>query len=66
MSKIFVKPKANTLVRQENGEPLAEAGEEVERSAYWLRRERDGDVTLTDTAAITVEEPVVPAKKTKS
>lgn len=52
MSKIFVKPKANTLVRQENGEPLAEAGEEVERSAYWLRRERDGDVTISAAKAV--------------
>ena len=57
MSKIFVKPKANTLVRQENGEPLAEAGEEVERSAYWLRRERDGDVTISAVKAVKPKAP---------
>ena len=52
MIKIFVKPKANTLVRAETGEPLAEAGEEVERTAYWLRRERDGDVTISAVKAV--------------
>ena len=57
MSKIFVKPKANTLVRQENGEPLAEAGEEVERTAYWLRRERDGDVTISAVKAVKPKAP---------
>ena len=52
MIKIFVKPKANTLVRHETGEPLAEAGEEVERTAYWLGRERDGDVTISAVKAV--------------
>ena len=66
MEKIFATPKESVLVRHENGKPLDPAGESVDRTSYWLRRERDGDVTLTDTAAITVEEPVVPAKKTKS
>ncbi len=66
MEKVFATPKEGVLVRHENGKPLDPAGESVDRTSYWLRRERDGDVTLTDTAAITVEEPVVPAKKTKS
>ena len=66
MEKVFATPKEGVLVRHENGKPLDPAGESVDRTSFWLRRERDGDVTLTDTAAITVEEPVVPAKKTKS
>ena len=66
MEKVFATPKEGVLVRHENGKPLDPAGEAVDRTSYWLRRERDGDVTLADTAAITVEEPVVPVKKTKS
>lgn len=66
MEKVFATPKEGVLVRHENGKPLDAAGEAVERTSYWLRRERDGDVTLTDTAAITVGEPAAPAKKTKS
>lgn len=64
MGKVFATPKAGVLVRHENGKQLNPAGEPVDRNSYWLRRERDGDVTLTDTAAITVEEPAAPAKKT--
>ena len=65
--KVFATPAPDLIVRHpDTGKPLDAAGEPVDRNAYWLRRERDGDVTLTDTAAITVEEPVVPAKKTKS
>lgn len=66
MGKVFATPKEGVLVRHENGKALDAAGEAVERTSYWLRRERDGDVTLTDTAVITVEEPAAPAKKTKS
>lgn len=54
MEKVFVIPKPGVLVRHENGKPLDAAGEAVDRSAYWLRRERDGDVTIG---------PVPPAKK---
>lgn len=46
MEKVFATPKVGVLVRQENGTPLQAAGEIVERSSFWLRRERDGDVTL--------------------
>lgn len=48
MAKVVATPKTGILVRQENGKPLDAAGEIVERNSFWLRRERDGDVTLTD------------------
>lgn len=54
MEKIFVTPKPGLLVRHEHGPALNPAGETVERTAYWLRRERDGDVTL---APVPVPEP---------
>lgn len=47
MEKVFATPKEGVLVRHENGKALDVAGEPVERTSYWLRRERDGDVTLT-------------------
>ena len=66
MAIVKVVPKANTPVFHPDGRPLAPDGEIVERTSYWLRRERDCDVTLTDT---TVPSPdsgaVVPAKAKK-
>lgn len=47
MTKIFVTPAEGVLVRHENGKRLDPIGETVDRSAYWLRRERDGDVTIS-------------------
>lgn len=47
MEKVFATPKEGVLVRRENGKPLDTAGEPVERNSFWLRRERDGDVTLS-------------------
>ncbi|KFA96250.1 MULTISPECIES: DUF2635 domain-containing protein [unclassified Vibrio] len=42
---IFLKPKKTQVpVRKPEGGFLAEGGEDVERSAYWLRRIKDGDV----------------------
>lgn len=66
MQKVFATPKAGVLVRHEDGKPLAAAGEPVDRTSYWLRRERDGDVTL---APVPPAEPEptpapAPAKKT--
>lgn len=53
-------------VRKENGALLKAGGEPVERNAYWLRRERDGDVTLTAVVAEPVEAvPAAPAAKSK-
>lgn len=46
MEKVFVTPAADMRVRKQDGSILAESGEAVERNAFWLRRQRDGDVTL--------------------
>ena len=46
MEKVFATPKPGVLVRHENGKPLEATGEAVDRTSYWLRRERDEDVTL--------------------
>jgi hypothetical protein len=55
VQQIFVKPLNGARVRKENGEVLAAEGETVERSAFWLRRIKDGDVEI-----------VAPAKSKKS
>lgn len=59
MEKVFATPKPGILVRHETGKPLDAAGEAVDRTSYWLRRERDGDVTLGEVPAI--EPEIVPA-----
>ena len=66
MGKVFATPKEGVLVRHENGKPLDAAGEPVERNSYWLRRERDGDVTLTDVPEVPVEEAAAPATTKKN
>lgn len=63
MDKIFATPKEGVLVRHETGKALDVAGEAVERTSYWLRRERDGDVTLSAVPEVAAEE-AAPAKKT--
>ena len=46
MNRLNVKPVSGRLVRHpETGEPLPAGGLAVPRS-YWLRRLKDGDVTL--------------------
>lgn len=68
MAKVIATPKEGVLVRHENGKPLDPAGEAVERNSYWLRRSRDGDVTLSDIAPVpeTVEaDKVTPIKSKK-
>lgn len=64
MEKVFATPKEGVLVRHENGKALAPTGEPVDRSAYWLRRERDGDVELGEIPAIEPE-PTPSRKPTK-
>jgi len=42
---IHIKPaKTAVPVRKQNGEYLADTGEKVERSSYWIRRLNEGDV----------------------
>lgn len=63
---VFATPKEGVLVRHENGKKLDPDGEPVARTSYWLRRERDGDVTLGPVPPVDAEpapEPA-PAKKT--
>ncbi len=44
---VFIKPKkAEVPVRKPEGGFVDVAGEDVERSGYWLRRINDGDVVL--------------------
>lgn len=80
MEKVLATPKDGVLVRhadgKKRGQPLAADGEAVERNSYWLRRERDGDVTLSALPAVAPEEPAAtgagdkptgkPAAKTKA
>ncbi|ELJ8739007.1 DUF2635 domain-containing protein [Vibrio cholerae] len=48
-NQIKVKPaKASVPVRKENGEFLKQEGETVTRSAFWVRRLKDGDVLQFD------------------
>lgn len=46
MVKAFLKPAHVDVQVRDNqtGKPLPADGAEVEMTAYWLRRERDGDV----------------------
>ena len=48
MAKVFATPAEGLRVRKPDGIPLNPAGEPVERDSFWLRRERDGDVTLAE------------------
>ena len=66
MGKVFAIPKEGVLVRHENGKQLDPAGEPVDRNSYWLRRERDEDVTLTDVPETAVEEAAAPASTKKN
>lgn len=57
--KVFAKPAPGTIVPRPDGGSLAPEGELVEKSDWWLRRERDGDVTITANAP----KPPKPPKK---
>lgn len=47
MSRIFVKPKSGLIVRDpKNMQPLPSEGLFVEKSTYWIRRAKDGDVSI--------------------
>lgn len=53
---IVATPVAGLKVRKEDGQHLADGGETVTLTSYWLRRKNDGDVTL---AEIVPEQAVV-------
>lgn len=50
METVFVKPTLPDLVirHPKTGVQLNPEGEIVERNSYWLRRERDSDVKLSE------------------
>ena len=49
MTKKMIKPsRAGLLVRKADGSPLAADGETLPVNAYWLRREKEGDVNITE------------------
>jgi hypothetical protein len=55
MARVFAIPAEGMRVRKPDGSVLNPAGEPVERDSFWLRRQRDGDVTLSalpQTAAV--------------
>ena len=43
---IKVMPREGLQVRSPDGSILPPQGAEVERSSWWIRRERDGDVSI--------------------
>lgn len=45
---VIAKPAKGLRVRKEDGTFLPEDGDTVIHSSYWARREKDGDVTLSD------------------
>lgn len=63
MPQVKATPINGARVRKPDGAILNAAGEPVERSSFWLRRKKDGDVTLEEIAA---QEPAAePAAKPK-
>jgi hypothetical protein len=63
MPQVKATPINGARVRKPDGAILNAAGEPVERTSFWLRREKDGDVTLE---AIAAQEPAAEAgAKTK-
>ena len=56
---IYVKPAAGRLVREPvSKRPLPEKGAWVAKNAFWTRRIKDGDVSVT-------QPPAAPAAKEK-
>lgn len=48
--KKFIRPERGLTVPKPDGGMLAAEGEELKLTPYWLRREADGDVKITDRA----------------
>ncbi len=51
MPQVFATPINGARVRKPDGHLLKAEGEVVEREAFWLRRQADGDVALGDVPA---------------
>jgi len=63
--QVHATPTPGARVRKEDGALLKAEGEPVLRTAYWLRRQADGDVTLTDAMPDAADAADVPAAKAK-
>ena len=51
MTTLYLKPVPGVTVRDpETLQPLAENGEKKPRTTYWLRRLKDGDVSVVQAA----------------
>jgi len=61
---VKLKPTNGLKLRKENGLFLAEDGETVIASSYWLRRKNDGDVE--EVADEAVQEPAADQQKPKT
>lgn len=61
MPQVKATPINGARVRKPDGAILNAAGEPVERTSFWLRREKDGDVKLEAIAAR--EQPAAEAVK---
>ncbi len=48
--KKYIRPAEGKSCPKPDGSPLAEDGEELAVTGYWRRRERDGDVIITNRA----------------
>lgn len=57
MKKQIKPARAGLQVRKADGQRLNPEGEELPVSAWWLRREAEGDVVITDIQAESVTEP---------
>jgi hypothetical protein len=63
MTQIYVIPRPGARVRHpETGHVIPPEGENVVRSTYWLRRQRDGDVQVSEARDQGSEKPAgIPA-----
>ena len=44
MKTMYVKPASGLKIRKPGGQVLAEQGEDVPCSSYWMRRLKEGDI----------------------
>lgn len=63
---VFATPAAGLKIRKEDGGFLPEGGDTVIHSTYWARRERDGDVTLSDDLPVDAPAPKAKAAKAET
>lgn len=57
MPQVIATPLNGARVRKPDGQLLKADGEPVEREAFWLRRQSDGDVALSDVVDTPADAP---------